>query len=125
MPWLHLIAIPCGLLLGEAIACYYFVVRHACNMIHEDYAQLAFRTWSTLILACIASLLAGWAVNNAGIGPAGLRWMLSGLATTMISGLCVGGLFLHRSEREMVLDRLLRGFGLRNAPIPATVEIAR
>jgi O-antigen/teichoic acid export membrane protein len=125
MPWLRLVAVPCGLLLGEAIMCYHFVVRNACKMIHEDYARLAFRTWSTLILTCIASLLVGWALNGAGIRLAGLRWMLSGFATTIVSGLCVGGLFLRQREREMVLDRLLRGIGIRNTPTSPTLEIAR
>ena len=123
VPWLHLAAIPCGLLLGEAILCYHFVVRNACRMIHEDYAQLAFRTWSTLIVAGAASLLAGWAVGRAGIGLTGLKWILSGVSTTVVAGLCVAGLFLQRSERVMVLDRMMRGIGLRSATFETGVEI--
>jgi O-antigen/teichoic acid export membrane protein len=125
MPWLHLAAIPCGLLLGEALLCYHFVVRHACRMIHENYAKLALRTWSALIPACIASLLAGWTVDRAGIELTGLRWLLSGASTTAVAGLCVAGLFLQRSEREMVFDRTMRGLGLRSAALEVNVEIAQ
>jgi O-antigen/teichoic acid export membrane protein len=124
MPWLHLVAIPFGLLLGEALMCYHFVVRHACRMIHEDYRRLTLRTWSTLILACIASLLAGWLVQKVGIRFTALRWMLSGASTTVVSGLCVWALLFQRSERELVLDRLLKATGLRKTWFQIAVETA-
>jgi hypothetical protein len=125
MPWLHLVAIPCGLLLGEAVMCYHFVVHNACRIIHEDYARLMLRTWSTLVLTCIASLLTGWLVNNVGIGFTGLRWVLSVASTTMITGLCVWPLLLQRSDRELVLDRVLKAVGLRKTPVSVTFEAAK
>jgi hypothetical protein len=40
----------------------------------------------------------------------------------MITGMCVGGLFLQQSDRDMVLDRLLTGIGVKKAPIPEAIR---
>jgi O-antigen/teichoic acid export membrane protein len=124
MPRLHMAAIPCGLLIGEAVMCYHFVVRQACAMIHEDYSRLARRTWLALIVASVSSLASGALVQSVGIGPAGLRWAASAAATTIVTGLVIGGLFLKRSEREMVLSRMLRSMKIGKTPSPVPVESA-
>jgi len=124
MPWLHLAAVPCGLLLGEAVVCYHFVVRDACKLVHEDYSRFASQTWATLIAAGIVSLLASWCAANLKIGFAGFRWVLSGILTAMTTGLCIVLVFLRKNERRAALGALRKSLGIGKTPILASIEAA-
>ena len=35
-----LLSVPLGLVIGEALACYHFVIKDACEVLKEEYAQI-------------------------------------------------------------------------------------
>ena len=41
-----LLAVPLGALIGEALACYHFVIKDTCGVLGEEYPRFATRLWS-------------------------------------------------------------------------------
>lgn len=95
-------AVPVGLIVGEALACYVFVPREACRLVRSDHRAFAARQWGTLTLAVAFAFPTAWAVAWLVPGPAPLRWSLVGGAALLASGLAawLGGLGPH--ERTIV-----------------------
>jgi GT2 family glycosyltransferase/O-antigen/teichoic acid export membrane protein len=96
-----------GLMLGEAVACYHFVIRDACRELHERYAPFAARLWLGLLLTGAASLGAGELAHRMMTsGPWLLRWLIVG-AIAPGSALVVACLaWLDRETRHFCLARL-------------------
>ena len=101
-PRLGMNAVPVGLIIGEALACYHFVLKDACALIAEPYAAYAARLWPGLALVFIAALLAGWLAHQSAWGPPVLRWGEVGAATLLISCLMARSLWVGASEWELL-----------------------
>jgi len=78
-------AIPIGLIIGEAAACYHFVVKDTCQMIGEPYSPFALRLWSGLIAVATIALLAGWAAHQVIPGHYLVRFVVVGIVTSAVS----------------------------------------
>ena len=78
-------AIPIGLIIGEAAACYHFVVKDTCQMIGEPYSPFALRLWSGLIAVATVALLAGWAAHQVIPGHYLVRFVVVGIVTSAVS----------------------------------------
>lgn len=95
-------AVPLGLIVGEALACYVFVPREACRLVRADYRQFAARQWGTLGAAVALAFSAAWAAASIASGPAAVRWPLIGTAAVAGSLLAVWWVGLGRGERADV-----------------------
>jgi O-antigen/teichoic acid export membrane protein len=102
-----LAAVPAGLIIGEAIASYHFVLRDACRVVDDDYVRLARRVWGSLILTAVTATLVAWCIHLLGVSwRAPLRWLLSGIGTGTIGALAGWTLWLLKDERDVVRRRL-------------------
>ena len=99
-------AIPIGLLIGEAAACYHFVVEDTCQMIGEPYGPFALRLWSGLITVATVALLAGWAAHQLIPGPYLVRWLGVGTITTAVSIAVAWAFWFTPEDRAQVVSRL-------------------
>lgn len=84
-PRLGMNAVPVGLIIGEVVACYHFVIKDTCTVIGEPYAAYAARLWPGLAAVFLPALLAGWLAHQSAWGPAFLRWGEVGAATLLVS----------------------------------------
>lgn len=100
-PQLGLNAVPVGLILGEALACYHFVIKDTCTVIGEPYAAYVSRLWPGLAAVFLPALLAGWLAHQSAWGPALLRWGEVGAATLLVSCLMVR--FVWAGDAEWIL----------------------
>ena len=99
-------AIPIGLIIGEAVACYHFVVKDTCQMIGEPYSPFALRLWSGLIAVATVALLAGWAAHQLIPGPHLVRWLSVGTITTAVSIAVAWAIWFTPEDRAQVVSRL-------------------
>jgi O-antigen/teichoic acid export membrane protein len=115
------VAVPVGLIVGEALACYVIVPREACRLVHADYRPFAARQWLTLgVSAALAFPAAGglaWLVT----GPAALRWPLVGTAALAGSLVAVWWVGLGAEERALA-SRAGRASLTRLGLLPAAQE---
>lgn len=95
-------AVPIGLIVGEALACYVFVPREACRLVFADYRAFAARQWVTLGLAVALAFPAAWALAWLVAGPVIIRWCLVGAAAMAGSLLAAWSVGLGADERAMV-----------------------
>jgi O-antigen/teichoic acid export membrane protein len=87
-----LLAAPLGALIGEALACYHFVIKDACDVLKEEYSRFAVRLWS--------GVAAGYLGHSVAVGPAPLRWLEVGVLTTLAAALAAWGLALRKDDRS-------------------------
>ena len=99
-------AIPIGLIIGEAAACYHFVVKDTCQMIGEPYSPFALRLWSGLIALATIALLAGWAAHQLIPGPYLVRWLGVGAFTSIMSMAVAWSFWLLPEDRAQLVSRL-------------------
>jgi O-antigen/teichoic acid export membrane protein len=99
-------AVPVGLMCGEAIACYHFVVKDACEMMQERYRPFARRLWSGLAVVAAVSLASGWLAHRLARGPAVLCWAEVGVATSIASFLAAWWCWLEPPLRAAIVDRM-------------------
>jgi O-antigen/teichoic acid export membrane protein len=99
-------AVPVGLLFGEALAQYHFVVKDTCEMIGEPYGPFARRLWFGLIAVGAVSLGAGWCAHRIAWGPALLRWLEVGALTCAATLSVAWCLWLQGELRSQIVDRL-------------------
>jgi hypothetical protein len=98
-----LLAVPLGGIVGEALACYHFVVKDACGVLKEDYTRFAVRLWAGVAAISCSALAAGWLGHSLAIGPAPLRWFQVGVLTSVVavlSGWCFG---LGKDDRSRLM----------------------
>ena len=97
---LGILAAPFGVLIGEALACYHFVVKSACRILKEEYAPFAVRLWSGVAAISCAAWGAGYLGHSVASGPAPLRWLEVGALTTLAAALAAWGLALRKDDRS-------------------------
>lgn len=95
-----LLAVPLGVLIGEALACYHFVINGACRILKEEYASFAARLWSGVAAISCAAWGAGYLGHSVASGPAPLRWLEVGALTTLAAALAALGLALRKDDRS-------------------------
>jgi O-antigen/teichoic acid export membrane protein len=105
-PRLGLAAVPLGLMLGEVLACYHFVVKDACELVGEPYRRFAGRLWLGMALVLVPTVAAGWLAHQAAWGPNVLRWLEVGAATTVEAGLMAWWAILDVEDRIILLKRM-------------------
>ena len=98
-----LLAAPLGALIGEALACYHFVIKDACGVLKEDYARFAVRLWSGVAAISCAAWGAGYLGHSVAVGPAPLRWLQVGGLTTLAAVSCAWGLVLRKEDRSCIM----------------------
>jgi len=101
-PHLGLLAVPIGLIFGEAIACYHFVIKDTCSVIGEPYGPYALRIWGGLLVVSFAAFAAGWGIHQMEVGPAILCWVEVGLVTTAASSVSAYFVWTGGNEREFL-----------------------
>jgi len=99
-------AVPLGLVLGELLACYHFVIKDTCGVLGEDYGMFARRLWFGLPVLAAACLGAGWAVYQIAWGPPPLRWLQTGIATAVAAVLASCQVWLRGELRPAVASQL-------------------
>jgi len=102
IPVCGLLAVPIGMILGDAIACYHFVIKDTCNILDEGYARFAARLW----LGLAATSCAAWGIGYLGhfiaVGPDPFRWLQVGALTTLAAALTSWQLGLRKDDRSRV-----------------------
>jgi len=93
-------AVPLGALMAEALACYHFVIKDACGTLKEEYAPFAARLWSGVAAISCAAWGAGYLAHSVAVGPAPLRWLQVGAATTLAAALAAWSFALRRDDRS-------------------------
>lgn len=105
-PRMGLAAVPLGLMLGEILACYHFVVKDACDLVGEPYRPFAGRLWLGMALVLVPTVAAGWLAHQVAWGPNVLRWLEVGAATTVVAGLMAWCAALDVEERTLLIKRV-------------------
>jgi O-antigen/teichoic acid export membrane protein len=95
-----LLAAPLGLLIGEGLACYHFVIKDTCRALKEEYAPFAVRLWSGVAAISGAAWGAGYLGHSFAVGPAPLRWLQVGALTLLAAALSAWGLALRKDDRS-------------------------
>jgi O-antigen/teichoic acid export membrane protein len=108
---LGMIGVPLGLMCGEAIACYHFVPFNACRIVGEPYPRFAARVWLGLALTAAVSLFAAWEVHQLGALPTVIRWLMSGLVSTVVVAAATWFGWLPIAERRILRAKLAYGWG--------------
>jgi len=81
---LGLVGVPLGLLAGEAVAMYHFVVADACRISGIPYGPFARRLWLGVVVIGLATLGMGWLAHHYLSAMHYLvRWATVGLATSV------------------------------------------
>jgi O-antigen/teichoic acid export membrane protein len=106
-------AVPTGLIIGEAIACYHVVPRETCRRIGEPYGAFALRQWSVLALLGGLTFAAAWLAHQVANGPTVLRWLQVG-AATLSTGVLAAWFFGLRSEDRLIITRALKPLAIRS-----------
>jgi O-antigen/teichoic acid export membrane protein len=104
---LGLNAVPIGLILGDAVACYHFVIRDACKICREPYVRFAIRTWLGLICVTTVSLCVGLLSSRIHTGSDVLQWVIAGTLTLVASLFTTWWLWFTDTDRALVV-RLFR-----------------
>ncbi len=99
-------AVPVGLIAGEAIACYHFVIHDVCRLLEEPYLRFACRLWLGLAATGAVSLLAGWAAHTAIPGPFVIRWVGVGFTTLTVSMAVAWAVWLTPEDRTLLSAKL-------------------
>jgi O-antigen/teichoic acid export membrane protein len=97
-----LAAVPIGLIVGEALACYVFVPREACRLVREEYRRFALRQWGMVAIAAAVVFSTAWAVARVAVGPLPLRWLEVGAASLIVSLLVAWTTGLTEDERAFL-----------------------
>ena len=99
-------AVPVGLMVGEALACYHFVVKDTCRMLGESYGPFAVRLWGGLITVATVALVVGWAAHQVVPGHFLVRWLGVGVITTALSMAVAWTVWLIPEDRAQLVSRL-------------------
>ena len=110
-------AVPVGLMLGEAIGCYHFVIKATCRIIGESYGAFALRFWSGFAAVSAAVLAAGWAIHHMMPGPVLVRWAVMGLCTVGLAAACGWVLWLTREDRALLLPKFRTVLGVSEVKV--------
>lgn len=100
--------VPIGLMLGEAIGCYHFVIRDACRLLGEDYRPFARRTWAGLVTSSVAAMAVAGIVHLSISGPVLVRGAAIGTAACVAAIAAAWFLWLTPAERADVIRQVRR-----------------
>lgn len=98
-----LLGVPIGLMLGEGMACYHFVIKDACDLLKEAYAPFALRLWWGIVAITGAALGAGYLGHLIAVGPAPLRWIEVGALTSIAAALAAWSLAVRKNDRARLV----------------------
>jgi len=99
------LAVPLGLLAGEAIFGYHFVLRAGCRMLGEPYGPFALRLWTGVtVLAALGVGVAGL-IHGLGV-PSAARALLASLTMAALAAPLVWSGWLTTPERMRVAARV-------------------
>lgn len=98
-----LLAVPLGVLIGEGLACYHFVIKDACCVFKEEYARFAARLWSGVAAISCAAWGAGYLGHSVAVGPAPFRWLQVGGLTTLAAVSSAWCLALRKEDRLWIV----------------------
>jgi O-antigen/teichoic acid export membrane protein len=101
-----ILAVPISAIVGEAIACYHFVIQDTCKTIGENYRQLALWLWPSLLLVFAVSLAAGWMGHTFAVGPTLFRWLQVGFFSAVAAGLAASQSKVIAPDRAYLANRL-------------------
>jgi len=102
---LGLVGVPLGLLIGEAIAMYHYVVADACRISGIAYGPFARYLWGGILAVGLPTFVADWfAHNHLAAIPYLVRWAAVGL-TTSVTALSLGGALVVLQYRGAKLIR--------------------
>jgi O-antigen/teichoic acid export membrane protein len=97
---------PLGLLVGEALACSYFVVKDAGSLLGLPYWVYARRIWLGLLSMSALALGIGWVAHNLVSGPLLFHWAVV-LASLFLTSLAAGWLLcLKPQDRSLFTVKL-------------------
>jgi len=99
-------AVPLGLILGEAVGCYHFVIKATCQIIDEPYAAFALRFWIGFGVVAAAVLAVGRLIHSVMPGPMLVRWVAMGLSTAAIAAAVTWVVWLTREDRALLRPKL-------------------
>jgi O-antigen/teichoic acid export membrane protein len=99
-------AVPVGLSLGEAIACYHFVINATCDLIQESYAAFALRFWLGFVAVSTAALATGWVIHHMVPEPMLVRWVAVGVFTLAVATACAWVVWLTPEDRTLLVPKL-------------------
>jgi len=101
---LGVLALPIGLMAGQALCGYHFAVRATCRMLGELYAAFALRLWGSLGLLAAAGVLI--AVGSHGVAlPSPLRALMAATATAALAAPVIWWGWLTASDRARLMMR--------------------
>ena len=98
-----LLAAPLGVLIGEALACYHFVIQDTCRFLKEEYTRFAAQVWWGVSAISFAAWGAGYLGHSLAVGPAPLRWLEVGALTTIAAALAAWCLALRNDDRSRLV----------------------
>jgi O-antigen/teichoic acid export membrane protein len=104
-------AIPIGLLVGEALACYHFIVWDACKHCSERYLTFALKLWLFVAGATALALSGTYFVHRS--FPAGttlFRWLAVAIVSSVLSGVTTWFAWFGTDERGKLKSRLVSLF---------------
>lgn len=99
-------AVPIGLLIGEALTCYHFVIKDTCRIIGEPYGVFAWWLWPRLATVGALTLVVGWIAHEAIPGQALVRWACVGILTLSTSLIGAWYCWLMPEDRAELMVRL-------------------
>jgi len=99
-------AVPLGLTLGEAVACYHFVIKATCDLIQESYAAFALRFWLGFVAVSAAGLATAWLIRQVLPEPMLLRWAAQGVLTLLATTVCAWVVWLTPEDRTLLMPKL-------------------
>jgi O-antigen/teichoic acid export membrane protein len=103
-PILGLVAVPLGMIAGEAVGCYHFVLRKSCAELGEAYGPFAARVWAGVVSIALCAFGLGWAGQEAVAGPAPARFVVCGaMAFAGAAGAAFFVMF-RKQERALLTD---------------------
>jgi len=105
--------LPIGLMIGEALACYHFVVKDACKLIKLPYGPFARQLWRGTAAVGLITLAAGWLAHYLAWGPKLLRWAEVGGMTCVAALLSSWWLSFDARLRAAFAERLWPADGRR------------
>jgi O-antigen/teichoic acid export membrane protein len=115
------VAVPISAIVGEAIACYHFVVKDTCRVIGERYGPFVLRMWPSVGIIFAVSLIAGRIGHAIAIGPAPLRWLQVGFLSTIAACVIAWPAGILPTDRLFLVTRLRRRYPVLNRYLqPAT-----
>ncbi len=118
-----LIGVPMGLIVGESLACYHFVLRDGCRVAGQPYGRFAARLWAGMFLIGAFAATATWGVHHLAVSMT-LRWIISGTVSSTVVAVGLWFVWLGSDDRQFVTTKLsliMRRLKRKQAiPAPAT-----